>query len=211
MRHYTVGKNEYPSATTVIHILGSDRLMTWANIMGFKHRKISDILDETSAYGTLAHSIARKIVDPTAPDPPDVDGPGMTLLRIINLEKRVRSFVKDHDIVALMTEFEMISESYGFGGTCDLFGSITIDNVRYNDMIMDWKTAKSVHSTMWLQLGAYNLLLKEKGYNPKGACIIRISDQGVHCDKIDNETLDLYSEAFLKLLDFYKFWGNTDD
>ena len=211
MRSYSINGKEFPSVTTIIHILGSERLMTWANIMGFKRRKISDILDESSRFGTIAHEYARKIIDPSAPNPQDLTLPGFACLRISDLDKNVRAFAIKHQITPLFTEKEMISEKYGYGGTCDAFGSIFFDNEMHDNWLMDWKTAKSVHDTMWLQMGGYNLLLKEYGYEANGASILQISDIRCKHSHINKDELNAYSEAFLSLLDFYKFWGNRDN
>lgn len=210
MRSYTHEGKDFPSVTTVIHILGNDRLMQWANIMGFRHKHISAILEESAEYGTYAHEIARSVVDPNAPQT-SINIPAKHLLRLRNLEKKIRAFTREHELVVEKTEFEMISPKLEYGGTLDMFGSVTVKGVRYKDYILDWKTAKAVHSTMWLQMGGYFRLAKEYGMHAKGAGIIRINDDAIRINLIDEEELQKYSLAFLSLLDFYKFWGNRDN
>ena len=69
---YEKDGKKYPSVTTIIHSIGSEELMKWSNIMGFRHRKIEDILEETSKFGTLVHSHLQEIVDPEHGNPLDL-------------------------------------------------------------------------------------------------------------------------------------------
>ncbi len=209
MRFYSTDTEgvTYPSVTTVIHILGNDRLMEWANFMGFKHKKLKNILDESAEYGTIAHELARTIIDPNAP-PLREDIPMQHAIRLNALKPKIQCFAREHEMHIQKTEYTMISDKLKVGGTLDMFGSLIYNGIPYNDFIFDWKTAKSVHSTMWLQLGGYYLLAKEHSLKPKGAGIIRLNDDAIRFNTIDEDTLKEYANGFLHLLEFYKFWGN---
>ena len=209
MRFYEAEGKELPSVTTIIHILGSDRLMQWANIMGYKRKSIQSILEESTEYGTFAHEIMRTVIDPTAP-PASVNIPAKYMIRLKLLENKFRAFARENQLNILKTEFQMISPSLGYGGTMDMFGSISYKGKKYDDLIIDFKTAKQVHSTMWLQMGGYYHLCIEHGFEPKGAGIIRLNDDAIRFNTIDISELKAYSEAFLHLKKFYDFWGNRD-
>lgn len=209
LRSYDVNDKQLPSVTTIIHILGSDRLMSWANIMGFKRKDIKAILKETSEYGTCAHEIARAAIEPGY-EPQTKDLPYPYCLRINELQKRVRLFAAETSLTPKFTEHTMVSEELGYGGTCDIFGDITYQGKTYHNIIMDWKTAKTVHDTMWLQTGGYYNLLKKEGIEAEGAAIIRISHEYVRFTFIPIEELKNYADGFDALHAFYKFWGNRD-
>ena len=210
MRSYEINGESFPSVTTIIHILGSDRLMTWANIMGFKRKSIQTILNESADYGTYAHEIMRTIIDPSAPSA-SMNIPAKHLIRLRLLESKFRAFTRETQLTVAKTEFPMVSASLGYGGTMDMFGSIVYKGKKYEDYILDFKTAKQVHSTMWLQMGGYYHLCLENGMTPKGAGIIRLNDDAIRFNAIDREELIAYSEAFLHLKKFYDFWGNREN
>lgn len=208
MHIYNKNNQEFPSVTTIIHILGNERLMQWSNIMGFKRKSITAILDESAEYGTYVHEYMRKIIDDNAPSPNNI--PAKHLIRIKNIEPKFRSFVREHNLIVSKTEFEMVDETLGYGGTMDMFGSIRVSNKSFNDYILDFKTAKSVHSTMWLQLGGYYNLCKKYNMNPKGGGIIRINDDAIRLTLIDLDELQAYSKAFNQLKKFYDFWKDRN-
>ena len=210
MRNYEVNGNVYPSVTTIIHILGSDRLMMWANSMGFRRKSIQVLLDESAEYGTYAHEIMRTIIDPSAPAP-SINIPTNHLIRLRLLENKFRAFVRETNLSVLKTEFSMVSPSLEYGGTMDMFGSLIYKEKKYDNYILDFKTAKHVHSTMWLQMGGYYHLCLEYGFEPKGAGIIRLNDDMIRFNTIDLDELKAYANAFLYLKKFYEFWGNRDN
>ena len=205
MHSYSMNGKEYPSVTTIIHILGNDRLMQWSNIMGFRRKRIDHILEESAEYGTYAHEIMRTIIDPDAP-PVRPDIPPKHLLRLQSLKTKFLAFSRETNLTPKHTEFPMVSEKYRFGGTMDIFGSLQYQGTLYQDYILDFKTAKNVHSTMWLQMGGYYILCKEYGMRPKGSAIIRLNDDMIRFDHIDQIELKAYSKAFLDLRNFYEFW-----
>lgn len=199
---YRVDTQEFPSVTTIIGLLGSKRLMKWSNIMGFQNKDIDQILQDTSVFGTIAHSLVRKIVDPSAPDPdPPVDD--IMKNRLNELAKRFTYFKEANNMVPISTEESMVDSILGYGGTMDYFGS-------YGDLshvLCDYKTAKAVHATMFLQMGGYyNLVKAVHDIELDGACIIRISED--HCIPtfIDKHELQLYAHAFNVLAKFYSEW-----
>ena len=205
MHIYTVNDQEYPSVTTIIHILGNDRLMQWSNIMGFKRKHIDQILEDSSTYGTIAHAVMRSMIDPSAPVE-DEEIPSKYLLRLYGLKTKFSAFQREHQITPIYTEKTFVSEKLGYGGTLDIFGSVIENGVLYKDYILDFKTAKSVHSTMWLQMGGYYNLAKENGLKPQGAGIIRLNDDSIRINLIDKKELKEYASSFLYLKKFYDFW-----
>ena len=204
MRQYEKNNKVYPSVTTIIHILGSDKLMQWANNMGFKRKSIKIILDESAEYGTIAHEKIRSIIDPYAPEPHNIQA--KHLLKLNLLEKKFKEFIRESNLSVSKTEFEMVSEKLEYGGTMDAYGNFIYNNKIYNNMIIDFKTAKSIHNTMWLQLGGYYNLAKEKKIEVSGGAIIRLNEDKIRIDIISKDDLKKYSVAFLYIKKFYYLW-----
>ena len=200
----------YPSVTTVIHILGSKKISRWANYLGFKHIDFDKELLRTANFGTAAHAFCRQVLDPSAPNPEPYE---CTLEEKAKLKNVILSFIqfqKLHNLKAIVTEYEMVSDELKVGGTCDIYGSFDYKDKHYDDCIIDLKTAKQVQEIMWLQLGAYYYLLKEKGFTPKYGCILRIHPEASLPTIIDEDALIKYGNAFITLKHFFEFWSQHE-
>lgn len=211
MKGYTGYTGEfYPSVTTVIHILGSKKISRWANYLGFKHIDFDKELLRTANFGTAAHAFCRQVLDPSAPNPEPYE---CTLEEKAKLKNVILSFIqfqKLHNLKAIVTEYEMVSDELKVGGTCDIYGSFDYKGKHYNDCIIDLKTAKQVQEIMWLQLGAYYYLLREKGFTPKYGCILRIHPEASLPTIIDEDALIKYGNAFITLKHFFEFWSQHE-
>ena len=212
MKGYTGSTGEfYPSVTTVIHILGSKKISRWANYLGFKHMDFDKELLKAAEFGTAAHAFCRQILDPSAPNPDPYE---CTLEEKAKLKNVILSFIQFqeiHHIKAIVTEYEMVSDELKVGGTCDVYGSFEYKGQHYEDCIIDFKTAKRVQEIMWLQLGAYYLLLKEKGYNPKYGVILRLRPEASLPSIIEEDKLIEYGNAFVTLKHFFDFWSQHEN
>ena len=211
MKGYTGYTGEfYPSVTTVIHILGSKKISRWANYLGFKHIDFDKELLRTANFGTAAHAFCRQVLDPSAPNPEPYE---CTLEEKAKLKNVILSFIqfqKLHNLKAIVTEYEMVSDELKVGGTCDIYGSFDYKDKHYDDCIIDLKTANQVQEIMWLQLGAYYYLLKEKGFTPKYGCILRIHPEASLPTIIDEDALIKYGNAFITLKHFFEFCSQHD-
>ena len=198
MKGYTGSTGEfYPSVTTVIHILGSKKISRWANYLGFKHMDFDKELLKAADSGTAAHAFCRQILDPSAPNPEPYECTLEEKAKLKNVILSFMQFQEIHHIKAIVTEYEMVSDELKVGGTCDVYGSFEYKGQLYEDCIIDFKTAKRVQEIMWLQLGAYYLLLKEKGYNPKYGVIIRLRPEASLPTIIEEDKLIEYGNAFV--------------
>ncbi len=211
MKGYTGSTGEfYPSVTTVIHILGSKKISRWANYLGFKHMDFDKELLRTANFGTAAHAFCRQILDPSAPNPEPYECTLEEKAKLKNVILSFMQFQKLHNLKAIVTEYEMVSDELKVGGTCDIYGSFDYKDKHYDDCIIDLKTAKQVQEIMWLQLGAYYYLLKEKGFTPKYGCILRIHPEASLPTIIDEDTLIKYCNAFITLKHFFEFWSQHE-
>jgi hypothetical protein len=156
-----------PSVTTIIGQLGKPYLITWANKMGLKGIDSNKYRDEMGVIGSLAHALISS----------DIKGEKLEVsdFTIEQLEKAgncVKSYNKwkgDRLFAPFAVETPLVSEEYQFGGTPDYFG--LVDAI---ETILDYKTG-AVYKEAYIQICAYNQLLKENGYEvPKRSIILGI-------------------------------------
>lgn len=204
MKTYEVNGIDYPSVTSIIHLISlNDGLMKWANYMGFKRKDIKEIQEQSTSFGTLIHEYLRGEVDPRYQKriPYNV----FEAKKINDVLELFRPKYQKSKITTIDTELTLISTELGYGGTLDWLG-------RKNDKIIlsDFKTSKTVQATMFLQLGGYSLLLKhEKNIIVDIGNIIIANGNKCGFYPINRVTLDLYEELFMMLLKFYKKWMAT--
>lgn len=200
---YEKDGEKFPSVTTVLQILGSKKLLKWANYQGFKHIDIDKILEETSTFGTIAHSIVQSIVDK---DNAEVLPPKDALMEL-DLKKLSKKFydeINKHTWETVYTEHTLISKELGYAGTLDWL-------CKYDEKttLFDFKTSKMVKTSHILQLGGYkNLLEKEENIKIEQAGIILISANACKIHMFDIEEIIKAGEAFDILHQFYKIWGD---
>lgn len=200
MHTYTKDGIAYPSVTTIVHALGSEELMKWSNIMGFKHRKIEDILDKTSKFGTLVHSHLQSIVDPDRGIPLPVED-GIDAFDLTNIVSRFKRYISRFTYQTIYTEKSIVSSTLGYGGTLDWYAKMG-DKLQFN-MLNDFKTSKRVQVNMLFQLGGYYNLLKEIGEEPDGCSIIIINRNACSLNPFNLKDLQLFGSIFNELASFY--------
>lgn len=206
MHIYEKNGHKYPSVTTVMQIIGNEGITVWANSLGYKHISYFKELDKLAKFGTAAHSFVRALIDPRAPKPEPFECSYEEEQKLKNILLNFQDFQRDAHITPIVTEFEMVSDTLRVGGTCDCFGSFIIDGKKFDNVIIDFKTARKVHSHMIMQLSGYKMLLEEYGYHVEHGAIIQLNADAIRVTIVDLPTLNEYGEAFLKLIDFFYFW-----
>ena len=184
---------EVPSVTTILKIINKPFLAKWANIMGFKRRKIEDILEESSFIGTFVHTAIEchmlgkqmQMILPRA---------GKTIIyEHLNAYFEWR---KEHEIEPEFMEKSLTTST--FGGTVDFYG--TYDGKK---TIIDFKTSKKFYSTMFLQLGAYVHMIEEQGDTVEQVAIVRINANKHKVKILTREEIEPYRLIFLKLAEVF--------
>ena len=205
MRMYEIDGEFFPSVTTVLQLVSTNRdLMKWANFMGFKRKDIGKILEESASFGTFIHSHIQEIVDPGSGTPI----PPKDALEKYELDKVLRNFnrfFKDVKYETLHSEKKLVSKELGYGGTMDWV-------VSFNGSLkalLDFKTSKKPRPTMYLQLGGYYNLLQSIGIDVDVAGIIIINERECSLHPISKEVLEYNAKMFNILCDFYRGWENT--
>lgn len=190
----------YPSVTTILHSLGSEELMRWSNIMGFKHKKYEDLMEQSSRFGTLVHSHLQEIVDPDHAMPIEPKD-AIEEYEILQLKSRFKRYISDYSYKTISTERTIISEKLGYAGTLDWLAWMgSQGNIR---MLNDFKTSKRVQVTMLFQLGGYFNLLKEIGEEPDGGSIIICNKMSCKLHPFNHNQLELAGKIFLHLKEWY--------
>lgn len=197
-RIYINGKGEIvPSVTTILNILNKPKLIGWANYMGFKHKNVKSILNDTSYIGTVVHDlIARSFKYKIVSFKKYKDNK-----EIMNAFNAFLKWKKDYSVT--VEEFELPLTCLKYGGTLDCLAIIEDKSI-----LIDFKTSSKIHPTMFLQLGGYLNLLTEHGYNVDMVGITRLDkNTGTYeflCQPV--EYLQEYIDLFNKLVDVYKEW-----
>jgi len=199
MHIYHINEKAYPSVTTIVHSLGSEELMKWSNIMGFKHKKYEDLMEESSRFGTLMHSHLQFIVDPEhAPDPIKCKD-AIEEFRVMSLRSKFIRYMSQFKYITYYTEKSLVSDKLGYGGTLDWYAQMNGYKI-----LNDFKTSKAVQIGMLLQLGGYSNLLREcEGEIPDGCSIILVNDRQVKMNLFNQDDMIFFGEVFQSLADFY--------
>jgi hypothetical protein len=194
-----------PSVTTLLKIIAKDELMGWANSLGFKRIRIKDELESHAVIGRAAHSlvetyITKGIIDFNALRANKRPAESICIARAFSSFKK---YYDDNiiDFKPVFNEKSLSGEK--FGGTLDFL------TLHKKDLTLcDFKTSSKFYITMFLQLAAYDLLLREiEGKKVKKYMVILLDKktgkaaQVKVCD--DKDEMKMYRECFKKLVDFY--------
>lgn len=209
MHIYTQDGHDYPSVTTVLKLISTnDELLKWANFMGFRHKDITKIQEETAEFGTMVHSNIQGIVDPTFTDiikPKD----GIEDYRLKKVLRNFNSYFKDIAYNTIFSEKTIISPKLGYAGTLDWMAE-------FNNgvALLDFKTSKKVRKHMLIQLGGYFNLIRDQfpelADKIKYAGIIIINETECNIYPIPLDKLEIYGRIFDILFDVYTSINQTE-
>ena len=156
-RFYTTQSGLYvPSVTTILDAYPKDAsYFKWLKDVG---SDADSIRDEAGRRGSTVHELTERYDGGEEVTMLNEYGkPQFKILEWAMFERYVE-FSRTHQPIIDMMEVHMVSESLGFAGTLDRV--LTIKN---KTMLVDIKTSNSIYPSYWLQLAAYNELLKMGG------------------------------------------------
>lgn len=136
-----------PRVTEILSkMMHDDRLMYWANSLGFKGIRYKEALNKAANLGTAAHSAIE-----------------LFLKQKIKTEDNIPflGFLSWYDIVSDTHSINPIYIEHSL--VCDLFGG-TLDallDIGGNLYLIDFKTSNHVRMSYFLQLAAYRYMLKK--------------------------------------------------
>ena len=212
------GKNGIvPSATTILKVLNKESLIHWANMLGWKRKKVKDELDSSSLIGTIVHNMVEAIISNRSTDIDRVISSFIDDEPILNelyeeeynsVMNACKSFIKwwkhnSNKIDIIDIEKQMSSDT--FGGTCDLI-------CKYNGklMIIDFKTSKDFYFTQFLQLASYSYLYElNKNEIIDDVAVLRLDKKYGDCaellsmSELPCGSISRYTKIFNKLVDIY--------
>lgn len=203
-----------PSSTTVLKILNKESLIHWANMLGWKRKRVKDELESTSLIGTAAHNVVEQIIRHPEKDLLNMMYEDDILKNQLNLDERdlainaIYSFNKwwkhnSNKIDIIDIEKQMSCDTYG--GTLDFV-------CKYNGklVIIDFKTSKDFYFTQFLQLASYANLYKINEYEEvEDVAILRLDKKYgeeaelLFMSQLPCGSLSRYIKIFNKLVDIY--------
>lgn len=194
-KYYNSDGKEVPSVTTILKILNKPRLVNWANYLGMKHESVDKALEKSSYIGTMVHNViechllGKKFELPT--------GEAKTwFIEVPDYFNQYMSWRENNKLEPIEVEKQMVCEY--FGGTCDFYGI-------YEDKktIIDFKTSKSVYSSMFLQLGAYTYMKELSGDIVEQVGILTVNKNKCYITLKTREEIQKYIDIFLDISKLY--------
>jgi len=156
-RFYLLPNGDYvPSVTTILEAFPKDAsYFKWLKDVG---GDADMIRDEAGRRGSVVHELTERY--DSGEEVSFVNqygGPQYKMLEWSMFERYV-DFCKNHRHDVEMMEAHMTSKKLGFAGTVD-----RVVKLNGKVMLLDIKTSNNIYPSYWLQLSAYNELLKETG------------------------------------------------
>ncbi|MBM4137467.1 MAG: hypothetical protein FJ241_11655 [Nitrospira sp.] len=178
------------------------QLMYWANQEGLAGRNHRDTSQKAADAGTIGHYLIDCHIKNRTPDveqfktSPEIISLAETcLLNFLEWSKGVNLRVH-------ITEINLVSEIFQFGGTPDCIGYIS-DKLA----LLDWKTSSGVYEDMLIQLAAYRMLWEENNIKMSldgGFHLLRISKEEAAFHHHHWHSLSDAWEAFKAALELHK-------
>ena len=140
---------QVPRVTAVISsMMHSDSLMYWANSLGFKHQKYSEVINEACEYGTNTHKGIELFLKGESI-------PNETPYHSMNAFLQWWNTISNNNELKILGQEQTLVCPY-YGGTYDLL--LSINNKPW---LIDFKTSNHISYRYYLQLAAYNRILRD--------------------------------------------------
>ena len=190
---YTYDGKNVPRVTEIISkMIHEDSIVVWANSLGFRHIRYRDALNEAADIGTAVHSAIEHYLK---------EDQKSDLVSLQAFQLWWNQLKRSNTVEILGQEQKLVCPF--FGGTYDLL--LKINDVIY---LVDFKTSNHVTYKYYIQLAAYNYMLKQQGINIGGVIILQVSKKSPEYNEyvlsLDNpvhkEYFDLCERTFLALV-----------
>ena len=195
--YFTADGTRVPGVTTIIGVLSKDQLIHWAWKCGMDGKDYRNVRDEKGSIGTLCHHIIEAYLKGEHAD--YAGFPSAVVDKAENAALAYFEWEQQHTVEPIIVEPHLVSE-LGFGGTPDCLakvdGAVTL---------LDFKTSAGIYENYYIQLAAYDHLLRDYGYAPEAHTILRIGreeDEGFEVQQVGN--LDSYWQIFTHCLGIYQ-------
>lgn len=188
-----------PRVTEIISkCIHEESLMQWSNSLGFKHQSYKKVLDIAADYGSRTHKGIEYYLK-------GLDIPENTPLNSLYGFKSWWNILSNNNKLSILGQEQKLVCKW-YGGTYDLLLSI-------NDKIylVDFKTSNHITYRYYLQLAAYNRILRSQNINISGTILLQLSKTNTSFTEytlnLDNESHRSYfllaEKTFLGILHTY--------
>ena len=207
---YTYNGHNLPRVTEILSsMLHEDYLMNWANSIGlYQHKEYEKVLQDAANKGSYTHESIENLVKHNKEL--DIDTiPREYRYSVYNAYMSFKKWwsivTSKHKVEVLFQEEKLVCE--WFGGTLDML--VKIDGVIY---LVDFKTSNHPSYKYFLQMGAYQYMLKLRGIDIDGVIILVLNKNAVSFNELilnfiadinDKLFMDYCQEAFMSLVYAY--------
>lgn len=204
---------KFPSVTTVIgRFKESGGLIRWAYEQGQRKERgeiddLYDSRDQAAKIGGMVHDIAESI---TAGDEEAQEAlarqveelPDEQRVMVNNGVMGFNAWLEGSRFTIVETETPLVSEAHGFAGTFDALARDQHGRL----VLIDYKSSAAIYGDYIVQLGAYAILLEERGDPVEYAHLCRFDKTwgNFAAHQITGPMLSVGRAQFLLLLDAYK-------
>lgn len=156
-RFYLSPNGSYvPSVTTILDAYPKDAaFFKWLKDVG---QDADSIRDEAGKRGSNVHDLTERYDGGEEVSFLNHNGYPTYKMSEWSMFERYVEFTQTINPIVEMSEIHMISDKLGFAGTLD-----RIVEINGKKILLDIKTSNSIQPTHWLQLSAYNELIKQNG------------------------------------------------
>ena len=197
---YTFNGVRVPRVTSIIsNMIHEDGLMHWSNNLGFKHQSYKRTIDEACEYGHKTHSGIEKFLKENYISE---DAPYFPMSAFMSWWNTI---IEHNTVQILGQETPLVCQYYG--GTYDLLISVNGE-----PWLIDFKTSNHITYKYFLQLAAYNKVLREMhNINLRGTIILQLSKTKPEYTEYtldfmiphQKEYMDICERTFMSLLYSY--------
>lgn len=192
--------NEIPSVTQLLHFIGSDALVQWANRLGLRNISLDKYRDEVTLAGSVTHD---RIAKYFANEPLGDEYYGAKVENVAEIAfARFKIWCDEAKVKPIWSEKRFSNDKYG--GTIDLLCTVR-DGIT---MLVDFKTSKKVKPTHVLQLAGYLNLIKDIDPDMykeiKFVQVVALGGKETHLLTKPIEDMEMYQNAFEKVYMMYK-------
>lgn len=160
---YTYKGVKVPRVTVILSkMIHEDFLMYWSNNLGLKHKHYKSVLDEAARLGSKAHKGFEMFIKEGEVRE---DAPFFPMKAFLSWWNTIR---ENNKVEVLGQEHPLVCPYYG--GTYDLL--LSINGKKW---LVDFKTSNKVTYKYFLQLAAYNMILRDyESTNLSGVMILQV-------------------------------------
>jgi hypothetical protein len=164
-RFYNTDDGFVPSVTTILEAYPKDAsYFKWLKDVG---SDADSIRDEAGRRGSVVHELTEKYDSGEECSFVSNYGNPQYKMNEWSMFERYVEFTQTYKPSIEAMELHMISAELGFAGTLD-----RVINLNGKSMMIDIKTSNSIYPSYWLQLSAYNELLKKASINVESVGVL---------------------------------------